>query len=649
VLRWPPFGVFVAVGATLVALSLRLLFQPWLGEGLPLVFFVPAILVAGWYGGLAPGLLATSLSAVAASVFLLTPEFQAIWGITTQSRALVLFFLLGSAISLVTESLHRSADRERRAAAQAADHANQLAAARQHTGDLLANIPGVVWEAYGEPDAATQRIDFVSDYAETMLGYESERWTSTPNFWLTIVHPDDRERAAREAAAIFAGGRGGVSQFRWVAKDGRVVWVEARSRVITDSQGRPVGMRGVTMDFSRHKQMEQERDALLSEAQELNRVKDQFLATLSHELRTPMNAVLGWTQMLRAGVVRGDRAEAALETIERNAVAQQRLIDDLLDVSRIVTGKFRLETQPVDMATVVRAAVQGVEPAAKTKDVSIALNLAKDVPAVLGDPHRLQQAIWNLVSNAVKFTDRGGQVDVDIVRAVWGIEISVRNSGVGIAPEVLPHIFERFVQGDSTTTRAHAGLGLGLSIVRHIVELHGGTVSALSDGLGRGATFRLLLPAAPADAAIRLRETVRRKDPVETDELTGIRVLLVEDEEDAREMLGYLLREHGAHVEAVGSAREAMQAFDARPFDIMLSDLEMPEEDGYSLLRRIRARQGGAPRRIPAVAVTAYGRAEDQARATAAGFDRHIVKPIDVADLVTTVATLGRSIIALDA
>jgi len=360
-----------------------------------------------------------------------------------------------------------------------------------------------------------------------------------------------------------------------------------------------------------------------------------------------MNAVLGWTQMLRAGVVRGDRANSALETIERNAVAQQRLIDDLLDVSRIVTGKFRLETQSVDMATVVRAVVQGIEPTARTKDVSVALNLARDVPAVLGDPHRLQQAIWNLVSNAVKFTGRGGQVAVDIVRAGWGIEISVRNSGVGIAPEVLPHIFERFVQADSSNTRAHAGLGLGLSIVRHIVELHGGTVSALSDGLGRGATFRMLLPAAPADAATRPRETVRRKDPDETDELAGIRVLLVEDEEDARDMLAYLLREHGADVEPVGSAREAMQAFNARPFDIMLSDLEMPEEDGYSLLRRIRARQGGASRRIPAVAVTAYGRAEDQARATAAGFDRHIVKPIDGADLVTTVATLGRSITGL--
>ena len=544
-------------------------------------------------------------------------------------------------ISWTTESLHRSAERERRAAEQAADQANQLVAARQRTGELLSNIPGVVWEAYGQPDVATQRIDFVSDYAQTMLGYAPEHWTSTLNFWLTIVHPDDRERAAREAAAIFAGGRGGVSQFRWVAKDGRAVWVEARSRVIIDSQGRPIGMRGVTMDFSRHKKMEEERNALLSEARELNRVKDEFLATLSHELRTPLNAVLGWTQMLRAGVVGADRAKAVLETIERNAVAQQRLIDDLLDVSRITTGKFRLDPQPVDMATVVRAAVQGVEPAAKAKDVQVALNFANDVPPALGDPHRLQQAIWNLLSNAVKFTGRGGHVFVDLVRAEWWIEVSVRDSGVGIASESC-RIFERFVQADSGTTRAHAGLGLGLAIVRHIVELHGGTVSAFSEGLGRGATFQLLLPPAPVEASTGPRETVRLDTPDETRELTGIRVLLVEDDADAREMLGYLLDQHGADVESVGSAREAMQAFDARPFDIILSDLEMQEEDGYPLVRRIRARQGVAQRRIPAVAVTVYGRAEDRARTMAAGFDHHAVKPIDVASLVTIVAALGR-------
>ncbi len=614
-----------------------------LGQDIPLLFFVPAVLVSGWYGGLAPGLLATVLSTAAARLFLLTPEFSSIAGTTTEPRALILFALVGVTVSWLTESLHRSARRERKAAEEAAEHANRLVAARERTAGLLSNVPGVVWEAYGEPDTASQRIDFVSDYVETMLGYSPGQWTSTPNFWLTIVHPDDRERAPREAAAIFAGGRGGVLQFRWIAKDGRVVWVEARCQVITDSHGRPVGMRGVTMDFSQHKETERERDGLLAEARELNRVKDQFLATLSHELRTPINAVLGWTQMLRAGIVQGERAKTALETIERNAMAQQRLTEDLLDVSRIITGKFRLDLQPVDVPTVVRETVQGVEPAARAKGVAIVLHLANDVPVVLADPHRLQQAIWNLLSNAVKFTSRDGQVDVHIVPAGGDVEIRVRDTGVGIAREVLPHIFERFTQADSSTTRAYTGLGLGLAIVRHIVELHGGTVSALSDGLDCGATFCLMLPSAPTEVATAPLEPMRLMDADrETTLLAGIRVLLVEDDSDGCEMIALLLREHGADVEAVGSAQEAFKAFDARPFDIILSDLEMPGEDGYSLVQRIRTRQAQGPTRTPAVAVTAYGGAEDRARATAAGFDRHIVKPIDVAEVITTVATLGR-------
>jgi CheY-like chemotaxis protein len=301
-----------------------------------------------------------------------------------------------------------------------------------------------------------------------------------------------------------------------------------------------------------------------------------------------------------------------------------------------------LDLQPVDMATVVRETVQGVEPAARVKDVGIGLHFATDVPAVLADPHRLQQAIWNLLSNAVKFNGRGGHVDVHIVPNGGSVEVRVRDSGVGIAPEVLPHIFERFTQADGGTTRAHAGLGLGLAIVRHIVELHGGTVSALSDGLGRGATFCLLLPAAPDQHPMPLEELRLKGADGEMTRLSGIRVLLVDDEPDGREMIAHLLREHGADVESVASAYEALKAFDSRPFDIILSDLEMPGEDGYSLIQRIRARQAHGPSHISAVAVTAYGGADDKARTVAAGFDRHIVKPIDVADVIATVAALGR-------
>jgi PAS domain S-box-containing protein len=635
--RWLTDRFVVAVAITSIALLFRLVLRPWLGQDMPLLFFVPAVLVSGWYGGLVPGLLTTALSTTAAWIFLLTPQFASVAGDTTDLRALALFVVVGIAVSWFTGSLHRSAERERTAAAQAADNANRLAIARERTSGLLSNVPGVVWEAHGRPGSTALKVDFVSDYIETMLGYPPSRWTDDANFWLAIVHPDDKACAAREAQEIYAGGRGASSQFRVIAKDGRTVWVESRSQVIKDGQGRPIGLRGVTMDITSQKEIEQQRDALLAEARELNRVKDQFLATLSHELRTPINAVLGWTQMLRTGVVGGDRATAALETIERNAFAQQRLIEDLLDVSRIITGKFRLERQLLNVGTVVQEAVHGVEPAAQAKGVVITVKVGDGVPAVFGDAHRLQQAIWNLLSNAVKFTNRGGSIDVNVSAAGNSVEITVRDSGIGIAPDVLPYIFERFTQADSSTTRLHAGIGLGLAIVRHIVELHGGTATAVSGGLGHGATFCLQLPADLRAAASS--ESVEGTLP----KLTGIRVLLVEDDKDAREMIELLLREHGADVHSAESAPEAMKAFDTRPFDIILSDLEMPGEDGYTFMQRIRARQAAAAKHTPAVAVTAYGSAEDQARASAAGFDRHLVKPIDIADIVSTVAALGRS------
>ena len=376
---------------------------------------------------------------------------------------------------------------------------SELAHHRRRVEDIVEHVPGVVWEAWGKPDAANQRIDFVSNHVETMLGYSKEEWLSTPNFWLSIVHPDDKERAGAEAAAIFASGKGGTSRFRWLHKEGRVIWVESQSIVVCDD-GRPVGMRGMTMDITAAVAAEIERTELLEresharqQAEEASRLKEEFLATVSHELRTPLNAVVGWSRLLHSGQLDADGARHAVEVIERNAASQRQIIEDLLDVSRIVTGKLRISTQPVDLLLIIHAAIDAVQPAAEAKEIEIATHIASPDAIVRADNERLQQVFWNLLANAVKFTPARGTIDVYLERNGSLAEIRIEDSGPGVPVEFLPRIFERFSQADGSSTRKHGGLGLGLAIVRHFVELHGGTVSAANREAG-GAVLVVKLP-----------------------------------------------------------------------------------------------------------------------------------------------------------
>ena len=378
---------------------------------------------------------------------------------------------------------------------------SELEMHRRRVEDIVAHVPGVVWEAWGKPDAENQRIDFVSSHVEQMLGYSEQEWLSTPNFWLSIVHPDDKERAAAEAAAIFASGKGGSSRFRWMHKDGREVWVEAQSIVVCDESG-PIGMRGVTMDITAAVKAEIERADLLEresharqQAEEASRLKEEFLATVSHELRTPLNAVVGWSRLLRSGQLDSDGMSHAVEVIERNAAAQRQIIEDLLDVSRIVSGKLRISTQPVDLLLAIHASIDAVRPAAEAKEIRIGTHIEAPDSIVRADVERLQQIFWNLLANAVKFTPQGGVVDVYLERNDSMAEVRFEDSGPGVPPEFLPHIFERFSQADGSNTRKHGGLGLGLAIVRHLVELHGGTVSARNRGKKGGAILTVRLPA----------------------------------------------------------------------------------------------------------------------------------------------------------
>ena len=381
---------------------------------------------------------------------------------------------------------------------------------------------------------------------------------------------------------------------------------------------------------------------LYDEARTANRLKDEFLATVSHELRTPLNAMLGWIRLLRTGALGPDMTARALEIIERNTVAQTVLINDLLDVSRVVSGKLHLALAEVDLAAVVQAAVDAVRPAADARGVSIETALEATASIVRGDADRLRQVVWNLLSNAVKFTSDGGQVDVSLTElAGQRIQVSVRDTGIGISSEFLPFVFERFRQADSSTTRHHGGLGLGLAIVRHLVELHGGNVRAESAGRGRGATFMVDLPLPPA-SSIRgdrpVAGTTALVPHPPWPALVGRRILAVDDDAETRELLKTMFARAGAWIETASDAREALSRLKAGPVDLLLADLGLPGEDGLSLIRSVRALAPEAGGDVPAIALTAYARGEDARESLAAGFDRHLAKPVDPDHLCEIVA-----------
>ncbi|MCM3904048.1 MAG: PAS domain S-box protein [Pyrinomonadaceae bacterium] len=388
--------------------------------------------------------------------------------------------------------------------------------------------------------------------------------------------------------------------------------------------------------------LERERDAR-ADAEKANRLKDEFLATLSHELRTPLNAVIGWSRMLRSGRLDKESAAHAVEVIERNAWSQKQIIEDILDVSRVITGKLHLNLGPVDLVAVVDAALDAVRPALEAKAIKIETIIDAGLRIVQGDADRLQQVVWNLLSNAAKFTPSGGRVGVRLSHNNAHVQIQVSDSGPGIDPAFLPHVFERFRQADGTTTRTYGGLGLGLAIVRHLVELHGGIITAQNRADGPGAIFtvRLRLPTGELRPEALSGALVDVKDSEsETPSLDNLRILVVDDERDTLDLVTMDLTQHGASVTGVTGAAEALSALQHSHFDLLISDIAMPETDGYELIRQVRKRESGQEKRLPAVALTAYARVQDRMRAIMAGYNTNVVKPVEANELVTVVASL---------
>ena len=482
--------------------------------------------------------------------------------------------------------------------------------------------------------------------AERMFGYSAAEIIGQS---VRVIIPDERQHEEDDVLTrIRAGWR--IEHFETIrrAKDGTLVPVSLTISPIRNERGVVIGASKIARDITARIRADEERLRLLESARSANRLKDEFLATLSHELRTPLNAIVGYSRMLQGGMMTsGEKQRGALDTLVRNAASLTQIVEDVLDVSRIVSGKLRMNVEPVDLSRIAREAAETSQPAADAK--GIRLDVVGDPEGVLvtGDPDRLRQVLWNLCSNAVKFSERGGRVEVRVKCVNAQAEVTVADTGIGIQPAFLPHLFERFSQADAGASRLQGGLGLGLAISRHLVELHGGRISAQSEGPGRGSTFRIELPARGGAQACGQETRIHPaafgpSEPLRVPRLEGTRILVVDDDQDALELSREILELTGATVITADSGQEALRKLVDGSADMLIADIGMPRMDGFELIARIRASAETAVRGIPAAALTAFARSDDRVRAMRSGFQLHLSKPIEPGDLLAAAATLAR-------
>ena len=513
------------------------------------------------------------------------------------------------------------------------------------------------------------RVSHWSESAERLFGWSAEEVLGKHVSDWQFVFAEDVDAVQQVTYRQRVGAEvHGVHRNRNYTKDGSILFCEWYNSVLHNDKGELVSVLSLVLDVTARKLAEEERAALLlrerearRHAEEADRLKDEFLATLSHELRTPLTSILGWSSMIRSGEVEGRNVARAIETIERNARSQARLIDDLLDVSRIITGNLRLELNPLNLASILDAGLDALRPTADAKGIRLRKEFESGDYLVKGDPNRLRQVIWNLVSNAVKFTPRGGIISIGLERVDSYVRLTVCDTGEGIPKEFLPYVFDRFRQAEGSISRRQGGLGLGLAVVRHLVELHGGNVSAESGGHNQGSTFTVDLPLAverrdPARAEQRKLEIERRRRRTNMDaiRLDGVFVLVVEDDDDSRSLVGTMIEAHGAEVQYASSTVEALQLLEklaceaqdrtstaaARLPDLLVSDIGMPDKDGYELLLKLRTLTPERGGQIPAIALTGYATRKDRERALSAGYQLHLAKPVEQSDLIAAITTL---------
>jgi signal transduction histidine kinase/CheY-like chemotaxis protein len=683
-------GYAIGFLAVLLAAGVGLALGPLVDTKSAFLLLLGAVMTAAWFGGLGPGLATALLGAIASASLFMGTGSSSTAAYVRDALGLGVFLVEGSLISFLVAQFRRAGDQADLGRARASGNltgGQSAATAVQELQTEIATLDRLGLTLAGQLDLE-RLVKAVTDAGVAVTGaaFGAFLYRGTSGVWTHCISgaPPDAFvdfPLAQDAEAFGSPFQGTVSRSDDLACDPRFGpnlpfkqmppgVSPARSYLAAPVRSGTGDLLGglffghpnpgvflarderLVAGLAAHAAIAVDNAHLYREAQEARavaeaagRVKDEFLATLSHELRTPLTAIVGWAYLLQGGKLPHDEADAAIATIIRSAKAQNQIIDELLDVSRIITGKLQLDLQPVEIGSILKASIATVTPAASAK--SILLRLIED-PAgssVMGDPERLQQVFWNLLSNAVKFTPKNGRVRVSVQSVGSQLEVAVADTGLGIDEAFLPHVFNRFTQKDSSSTRAVRGLGLGLAIARQLVELHGGSIGAESPGAGQGSTFRVKLPRSPVTATPASGRVNSRADRSvgleEAPDLTGIRVLIVEDDDDARALVTKVLEGQGAFVEAVSSAREALAALEKERIDVLLSDIEMPGTDGYQLIRELRLRpsqQGGS---VPAAALTAYARTEDRLRALRAGFQLHLSKPVQPAELIAVVASLA--------